>query len=325
VLGIRSSGAQDSEGHAIVPTGISSLGNGKYQILVYDNNFSGVTRAMTVDTVANTWTYDTETSPDKSRSVWSGQGTYNPMVLVPLSAVVGRQPCPFCGPASNPLGAARMVQVSLGGDPVAHGHLLITTSSGGRIGYQDGHFVDTVKGARIVRPFLNEIANAQPEPIYQVPASAGTIRVTLDGHGATGHDSAAVHVIGAGFGATVSNLLPSSSSSAAIVVGAKGSKLSLQPLGSAPSEGPTLRIGINQGSGGQLLTATPSRLSAGGVLTVALNPADKRLSLTGKGSAPVSLSVTSVKASGVHTTHKSNVSVPSKTTTLSSVGLYPVG
>ncbi len=330
VLGIASGSGANAEGHAIVPIGVSSQGNGRYQILVYDNNFPGVTRAMTINTATESWSYDTETNPDKAKSVWGGQGSDNEMQLTPLSALVGRHPCPFCGNPSSPgpggaLGAGRMVQVSLGGDPVAHGSLLITTSSGGQLGFARGRFVDTIKGARVLRPFLNEISDAHPEPVYQVPASAGTIKVTLNGHGATGQDAASVHVIGAGYGATVSNLLPSSSSSAAIVVGARGSKLSLQTLGSQPSEAPTLKLGLDQGQGGQELAVTPSRLSPGGLLIVALRPSAKQLSVAGTGSSPVSLSVTSIRATGVHTTQKAAVPVSSKGATFSSSGLFRVG
>ena len=50
-LGIYSApvGAQGRDGHAITPLGISNLGNGRYQILVYDNNYPGVTRGIDVD------------------------------------------------------------------------------------------------------------------------------------------------------------------------------------------------------------------------------------------------------------------------------------
>src|SRR5262249_25616207 len=46
-----------SGGHAITPFAIEDKGGGKFAILVYDNNFPGVIRAIKVNATANTWHY----------------------------------------------------------------------------------------------------------------------------------------------------------------------------------------------------------------------------------------------------------------------------
>jgi hypothetical protein len=323
VLGIHRP-PPDPGGHAIIPIGVERLGGGQDRILVYDNNFPGVTRAVSVDTNANTWVYDTATNPDKAISTWSGQGQANPIELQPLSAALGVQPCPFCAGPSGSARSSRMVQISLGGNPVAHGHLLITTADGRRVGYVHGRFVDEIRGARVRTPLLNEIWNARPEPIYEIPAS-GAIRVTLDGRGSTGRDPATVHVVGAGFGATVSNLLPSSSTSDRLVIGAGGRHLSLGAVGSAPSQAPTLELAIDRGKGGQELSVTPSKLSSGNQLTVAVSPSTNRLSVAGSGATPVALTLTQVGHAGSHTAHKGNIALTPNRPATFSLGLFRVG
>jgi hypothetical protein len=149
--------------------------------------------------------------------------------------------------------------------------------------------------------------------------------VTLDGRGATGHDPATVHVVGSGFGATVSNLLPTSSTSDQLVIGAGGRHLSLGTLGSTPSEAPTLQLAIDHGKGGQELAATPSKLSPGDHLTVALSPSTNRLSLVGSGTAPVALTLTQVGRTGSHSAHKANIALTPNRTATFSLGLFRIG
>src|SRR5205823_1734002 len=45
------------DGHAITPYGIADTPDGKIQIAVYDNNYPGIARAITVDPGTNTWIY----------------------------------------------------------------------------------------------------------------------------------------------------------------------------------------------------------------------------------------------------------------------------
>ena len=45
-------------GHAITPYAIEEVGRGRYDVLVYDNNWPGdANRRLHIDTRANTWSY----------------------------------------------------------------------------------------------------------------------------------------------------------------------------------------------------------------------------------------------------------------------------
>jgi hypothetical protein len=80
------------EGHAVTPYAVENRGGGIYAVLIYDNNFPGVTRAMLFDTNSDTWAYQLEPS-----LIWRGSASDPEIALAPTSATVGLQPCPFCG------------------------------------------------------------------------------------------------------------------------------------------------------------------------------------------------------------------------------------
>src|SRR5581483_4317774 len=59
-------------GHAVTPYAIEDAGGGIDKILIYDNNYPKVTRAITVDTNANTWKYDAATNPSQPSVLYEG-------------------------------------------------------------------------------------------------------------------------------------------------------------------------------------------------------------------------------------------------------------
>jgi hypothetical protein len=283
--------ANRSEGHAITPIGIKSLGGGKYDILIYDNNYPGITRAISVDTVANTWSYQVAPTPAAKSGTWSGNGTANEMELTPVSTVTKRQPCPFCG---GSLSGDDMV--SLGGDPDTHAHLLITAAGGRRLGYVNGKLVDQIPGSRVVFPQLNQIWKAAAEPIYELPAG-DRFTIALQDASATSSSAAAVYVNGPRLGVRAANLLPSQYSS--YVLSVAPGELGIRVQGTVPSTPPTLQLA----SSATQLTVSPRTLASGAALNVHLNPAGKILvGLSGTSTGTqVSLASRTVAASGSET------------------------
>jgi len=98
--------ADGTGGHAITPYAVENQGNGHYVILVYDNNFPGVTRPFYVDTNTDTWKYVGGINPSDTNELYNGDATTQNMSLLPTSPGVGPQTCPFCngGPASRSSG-----------------------------------------------------------------------------------------------------------------------------------------------------------------------------------------------------------------------------
>lgn len=322
-LGIQK--ADGSDGHEITPIAIEDLGGGRFDVEVYDNNYPNTTRALEVDTNGDTWTYQGSPNPSDQAGIYNGQHNTNPMQLAPLSSGLARQPCPFCVNASGGASAAGpgRVDVSLAGNPIAHGHLLITTAEGKRIGYVHGRFVNDIRGAHAYQPALNRTWKARPEPLYELPAG-GPLKVTLDGAGATGADSATIHVTGPGFGATVANLKPRSGASDTLTITPGGGTMKLAASGTPTGAVPTIQLAIDHGQGGSELIATPRTLAAGGALRVGLDPGARRVSVAKSGSGPrtpMTLSLQQVGPRGSTTTSNAGVPLTPGHRTVLSLGL----
>ena len=83
-------------GHAITPIAVRDKGAGKYDIVVYDNNYPLRERAFRVDTVANTWEYLVMTQPGSGPVIARGTATSNNLQLVPVETVNEVIPCGPC-------------------------------------------------------------------------------------------------------------------------------------------------------------------------------------------------------------------------------------
>jgi hypothetical protein len=297
-------GAQGRDGHAITPLGISNLGNGKYQILVYDNNYPGVTRGIDVDVNAQTWSYVTQTNPQSGQADrWSGQGTSNELTLIPVSAVERPQNFSVATRADQGVDT-----IALGGDPDRHANLLITTADGGKLGFEDGKLVNQIKGAQVIYPFVNQVGLVHPEPVFLVPGNP-KLTVTVAGGDPTAA-AAKVFVAGPGFGTTVSNLVTSSSSQASIHIAPSGSNVSVTLTGQGSGQAPTVQLARNGGQGGSTVTVAPRSLSSGNTLTVGLAPGAHTVSLAGSQiTAPAAVTLSTVTSHGTSIVTRSHVAV----------------
>lgn len=161
------------EGHAIVPYGITDLGNGKYNILVYDNNHPGQERAMLIDTRANTWEYNAAINPNEPDSKYTGDATTQTLMVSPVSTRLNPKVCPFCRTAGTGKGATSLSQpvttyntITLEGTA----HLLITDSEGRRLGYVAAdQFVNEIPGADFQPVVTANLWKGSDEPIYYLP------------------------------------------------------------------------------------------------------------------------------------------------------------
>lgn len=85
----------DTGGHAITPTALRDLGDGRIGIVVYDNNYPGEEKMVVTDPGANTWYYTTALNPAEPSALYLGSPT-NPMILFPLSQMTQVHECPVC-------------------------------------------------------------------------------------------------------------------------------------------------------------------------------------------------------------------------------------
>ena len=207
-------------GHAITPFAVEDQGGGHYNVLVYDNNFPDVVRAVKFDRNANTWEYRGGINPsDLNEKYGAGaqptkaQGL---LTLFPTSPGEGTQPFAFGGEvgvgssgggaSSTVGGAVSYDQISLKGSVGNHAHLLIVDAKGNKMGYDNGQLVNDIPGANIVRPIADDInLSALPEPTYQIPKGL-KVHVHIDGAGMSKPDKEVLTYISKGLYFEVSDI-----------------------------------------------------------------------------------------------------------------------
>jgi hypothetical protein len=194
-------------GHAITPYAVEDQGGGKQNVLVYDNNFPGVTREISFDRNANTWSYVGGPNPSDTNQQYEGDASTQSLSLFPTAPGQRQQPCPFCNgqndgssdsSTGSVLGAADQYnEITLNGDPSNHAHLVLTDDQGRQTGVIDGKQVNDIPGVTVVQNIANQTWAASPEPSYQVPVTED-VNVAIDASDLDKPDTEELNMVGPG-------------------------------------------------------------------------------------------------------------------------------
>ncbi|MEA2468094.1 MAG: hypothetical protein QOJ57_2220 [Thermoleophilaceae bacterium] len=181
-----------SGGHAITPFAVEDKGDGKYAILVYDNNFPGVTRAVQVDTNNESWSYVSGTNPDDLGQVYEGDAETFTLELDPTKPGDTLQPCPFCDGSAASAGDSKgskgsvlpedqqYTEITLGGDPRNHPHLVFTDDQGKRTGVVGGRMLQEIPDVEVVKTYATQNWEGAPEPRFRLPEGSD-YTISVDG------------------------------------------------------------------------------------------------------------------------------------------------
>jgi hypothetical protein len=183
-------------GHAVTPYDVRDRDDGRIDIVVYDNNFPGEERAIEVDPMANTWRYSAAASPDEPESEYEGDASSQTLQLTLMSARA-RLECPFCGARDGGMDDDREVTST------GNASLLLTDSSGRRVGHVGAALVNEIPGAQVVGRTSADLWNDRVEPTYELPSSE-EIELVLTADDAP--DDASVGVFSQGVYLGVENL-----------------------------------------------------------------------------------------------------------------------
>ncbi len=106
-----------ARGHALVPIGYYKGEGTTYKLRVYDSNFPEKEQRLTIDPVANTWSYEVPTL-DGNTIVWKGDAhNHNKLYFSPIDERVGTLSCPFAADSKvKTIAYAGMTMVEKGAD-----------------------------------------------------------------------------------------------------------------------------------------------------------------------------------------------------------------
>ena len=158
------------------------------------------------DRNANTWNYTTTTNPSEPTSEYQGSAESKSLFLFPTAPGLKQQACHVLrgrtsgSSQGNRLAAAAVEynEIYLDGDPMLHGHLLITDKAGKQLWLSsDGKFVTDISAVKSERVFSG-LDDDTPEPTYFVPTNM-TFQITIDGAPLKQADPTDVTMIGPGY------------------------------------------------------------------------------------------------------------------------------
>ena len=183
--------ADGSGGHAVTPVSITDLGNGKYGLNIYDNNWPNELRTIKVDIKAEHWSYQASQNPKQADSLYSG----DTLEITPSNQRLVPQTCDFCGSKgtkSSLKGTSRKSTFILRASSKSpstkkikaskKGSTLFVTPDGKRIGYLNGQLINEIAGATI-RVFKSAptVWDNRGMPIISIPEGvAVTLNIASD-------------------------------------------------------------------------------------------------------------------------------------------------
>lgn len=189
-------------GHAITPYAVENMGDGIFEVHVYDNNWPGDdSRRLVINRKTDSWQYYASENPDRPEDLYEGDATTQTLFLKPTRASLGIKACPFCTGRRG--GNARHNQVTISGPSIDTARLLITDRKGRRTGHIGNRFVNRIPGARIIHRTSD--TSDTLEPIYLIPKKAW-FKVRVSGRGLDRPVKQNLSIVGPTFDATVSDI-----------------------------------------------------------------------------------------------------------------------
>jgi hypothetical protein len=252
-------------GHAVTPYAVEDRRDGTFAILVYDNNYPQITRAIIVDRNANTWAYNGSTNPSEPESTYEGDEFTFSLTLFPTTPGIGIQPCPFCAGAAGAAGGGPAYgEIYLQGNPQNHAHLLITDDQGRKYGYHGGKFVTEIPGVQSERDLFEDNYKDNDEPTYLVPEGM-KVSVTVDGSNLTAPDETSVGLIQPGSSLLVSKIRMEPGEKDTITFSPDGNTISYR---TDDSESPTIELGFEESGADHGFAITGVDMEGGGEITI---------------------------------------------------------
>ena len=262
-------------GHAVTPFAVDSRGGGRYDVLVYDNNWPGQTRRVHFDTNSDSWSYVAAANPSVPDSEYNGNAQTNTVSLIPTTPGLGVHFCPFCAEAAGPPNADN--ELRLEGNPDNHAHLLIHDPLGRALGYEGGKLVSEIPGARAVFPTALSDSQEHQEPLYDVPFGVN-VQVTIDGSSLRYPDTEHFSLIGQNHDLTIDGIEVAPGERENLSLNGADESMTYTSAGSQ-SRSPLFTVGLVRLAGDYSIGVQALSLHPDSVITVSDNRANSTLAI----------------------------------------------
>ena len=263
-----------TRGHSILPIAIEDLGGDQYRIDVYDNNYPGQTKYVSVNAKTETWRYHTANNPAETARDYVGTATTHTLALKRLSdRSRSRFECPFCDedeeeegdeddalydnglPRNFMLNAAyrlkkaqtepETMSISLSGEA----DLLISDPNGRRIGYDSAKKVTVNEIPGGVENIIAGGVDDDAAPEYLIPlnpANKKPYKINISGKTLDAEETSDLQVVGAGFVVGFEGISVDKGETLNMTVSQDGRELSF--TASADGETPSVYITTDDGA-----------------------------------------------------------------------------
>ncbi|MGC1376157.1 MAG: hypothetical protein WA821_08045 [Anaerolineales bacterium] len=298
-------------GHAITAYAVADQGNGITWIMVYDNNYPGQERHITVDMNANTWEYEASINPSVAPDLYKGSVT-NPILIAADQPRLQKFPCDFCSPSAS---------ASKGGNHVAAGtpkfneiwtegyvNIELQDEKGRKIGYDEkGNFVDEITEANL-QPVLAGPLSEVP-PVIDMPVGLG-FTTYIYGDSKAADEPASVTMIGQGFYIGIDGLLMAPEQLDQLTFDGEGDAMTYT---TDAQESPFIVVGIEKEKADFELQLKATKVSKGTDINVLFDQKEETFAFETTSDAPAEfeLSITRIDADGKEETF-SNGDTPIK-------------
>jgi hypothetical protein len=283
-------------GHAVTPYEVKYNGNGQYQVLIYDNNWPGQTRAIAFDTNKDTWSYDAAANPSDPTEHYEGDANTNTIQVSPSSPGQGIQPCPFCATvpsqgstagstgSTGSTGAARTAEIYLAGSFTNHSHVLVTDQKGRHLGNVSGRVVNEIPGASYVLLTSDQTWKNKLEPILYVPANQA-YTITLDGTPLTAPDTESIGIIGPSWDIAINDIPMQPGDKDTLFVDPNTTRLTYQ---STRAQSPTIQAAVSDTRAHYAFTVAGESSQPGSTINLSVPPEGGSLIVSNTGSTGAS-------------------------------------
>jgi hypothetical protein len=259
------------EGHAVMPYAITDAGGGVRKILIYDNNYPGVPKELTVDTATEKWSYDGSTNPSVAGSTYEGDADSKTLTITPISERLKPQKAPFVGDSADVASADQQRQVFLQGEADA----LIDNGSG-QVGTKGGVPVNTIPGAKQLE--FKSAFNNQRKNVFDVPG-ATDLTVTLGG-GISGKSSEELSMVGPGYDLGIEDITLEPNQVDKVTMSANGRVITYT---TTARETPELTLGVQTPGADWAFVITAGGDEDGHTVRLELDPATGKLGISTDG------------------------------------------